>query len=457
MSIPRNRLRQSFSGSDSSLSAAADSALQRILWTAFAVTVPLFGVDMWRFIYEPLRIHIALPMLVLVLVGVVGCFETITRSGSVPPESRLRGGTRLIAIFTGLFVLWHVVAMARAFDVALAGREVIKIAAGLGCLLAVLAFFPRNPKFVERFWAIAVWSTSVLMVLMIYSYVFVYHAPYLGSDLSQDSPVGKNQMAGFLVYILPLALTYACTARWRLHRLIPLFVLVAALVYGGSRGAWVASVIALVAICLLARSVVVKRVLLLVVLAAILVSGSGLVLKNVIEVDVLDAELRMAYLFHPDQVLKFDSYNLRMSLVQRALALAGQSPIIGLGLTNTRATLGRLPHNDYVLIFCDLGVIGLALFTVVLVVLISSFFRRTELQPGDRRMWTALGVRGALVAELVFMLTMDRIYTTTLFWTFIGLSIVAINAWPERALMARPPQAPSHRIRRPRRRDSSPS
>jgi O-antigen ligase len=402
-----------------------DSSPTRRLWLLLALTFPLFGVQFFRYNNATLQTHLAAPMLVLGLIAVLGAFERAAARGSSSASPGLaRRRANRVLLLGYIFLLAHVLSLLLAVDPVYGIREVYKLALGLICLSAIVALFPRDVRFLAKFWTIVVWSTAGLALYLLYQSAVVFNVPYLVSEFGEDSRAAKNQLAGLLVYVFPFAIGYAVSPGRanRLGQWVPALVLATALLYNGSRGGWVATLIGMVvASSMMARAYGIRRVLGPIVLVMIALAAGSLILKASVDIERLDYQKRLQFFYDPESVPEFDTVNQRTQRVMGALRMFASSPIIGVGLSNATAVMGTLPHNDYALMLGELGLVGTLLFGIIASVLVRSM--KVPRVPAEGQ-WLQSAWRAGLIGELVFMLSMDRIYSTTLFWAFVGVSLV---------------------------------
>ena len=138
----------------------------------------------------------------------------------------------------------------------------------------------------------------------------------------------------------------------------------------------------------------------------------------VLFVGELESYRRFIFLFDPQSIPELNSYEVRGSLILEGLKLALEMPIFGVGLTNVKMKLGLWPHNDYVAILGDMGIVGLGLFLSLLGMLLARVWSIDS--RGNRGIpYTSLGKQGALVSTLVFLFFSDT-YTIVPFWILLG-------------------------------------
>lgn len=420
-----------------------DTSLLRWLWILLALTFPLFGVEFFRYNTASSRIHIAAPMMVLVVTVGVGLLAYLKRGSRIVHGPRVSDRRMMWLLILGyLFVIWHMVGVLQAKDSAVASREVYKIGLGLICFSVIVAFFPRDEDFLARFWTVAAWSTTVLLAYLIYESAFVYKAQYLISEVYERSNYAKNQLGGYMVYMFPFAVGYASTREQRILKWPPALILMIAMIYNSSRGNWVASAVGLlIAVGFVGKSLGRKRVLGMIGIVAVVVFASYVALESSVDVSRLEYHRRLQYFYDPDSVPEFDTWNSRSSRVMGALTEFTKSPIVGVGLGNTSIAMGTLPHNDYLLVLSELGVVGAGLLVSIIWIVLKSM--KTVRAKTDLT-WVEFAWRAGLIGELIFMLSMDRVYSSTIFWVFIGLSLVAAEIESQRAVL-RPAAVPRGR------------
>jgi O-antigen ligase len=385
-----------------------------------ALTVPLFAVQFWRINNEGLHIHIAPPMLII---GIIVCIALCMGFFRILPAT-----SRLPVFSASVFFLCHLLSMMRAGDLGLAIREVGKLGFGLACFWAIAASFPRHEEDLQRFWKTALLVSAGLYLILMYWHFFVFKSSYLSGNLDELSRIGRNQVAEYLVYITPFSFASFGERRSRLRSSLITIVFVAALVYGGSRAAilsvacaagygfwrlWVQGKLKF------GRFIIVVLGIVLVV-----VLPFAAVLKYVPDIETAR---KFHYLVDPNTVSRDDktdispinSYHERGYRIRGGIAMFLDSPIYGVGLTNSNIILGTLTHNDYVSILAETGAIGFFSFLGILWAVKRRLFGRPwRLNRADH--WTGFGFQMAFVAVLASLMFTNS-YTTPFLWIFLGL------------------------------------
>ena len=398
----------------------------RIAWLILAVTLPLFAVEFLRYNNDAMRIHIAVPMFV---VGLIVGAGLLAHASTRLPGHRvvlMRGMARHLPVLALLFLVWFAFEAIRADNQALATREVVKIGLGMLSLWAVIALFPPERRFLERFWRLVIWASAALMAFLLYRSVLVLESDYLVSQLGEQTRAGRNQTMWYLVFVLPYAVAYLWYARNKVIAGLPLFVLIVAWIYAGSRGSWIAATVGiLVMVFFVGRERQgFKRVTAFVIVVGAVGVLGWWALSTYIPSGYLESCDRFLYLFNPSDYPELTSYGNRWAFIKGGWDCFQTSPLIGLGLTNIQGCAGTV-HNDYVRIFTDLGVIGGVLFVGILATIWVNVWPRAPRDRLEGMSWVSLGTRGSLVGVLVSLIFLNNAYTVTLFWLFLGLALIS--------------------------------
>jgi len=405
-------------GSVSKGSLLAGDRLLKPLWLAFALTCPLFAVEFLRFNNETLRIHVALPMVVLALILAVGCATLV--AGALRgvdtgwrPAPETRWEWQLLAALS-CFVAWHVVAWARAEAWVLPTREILKVAFGSFSVWGVLTFFPRDRRFHEQFWRIVLWTSALLVAVLVAEYAFVFRYPFLGNELAGVPNTYSIQLAWYLTPVMLHAAFYVSEAHRKWVAFLILFVFATGWLYIGSRAAWLAVGTGLLAVALRTRGR--KLVSYAWPIGAAVTAGAVFLLAFV------PAQLafprRALFLVSPGSVPELHTYEIRYGLAEATWGCFKASPLTGIGLGNTDRCIQFSTHNDYIAILSDLGIVGLSIFLTVLIIVGTKVLLGS--QDESPSAWISHGSRASITAIAVILL-FHNIYTATFFWLLLGL------------------------------------
>ena len=431
------------------------SRLLTTLWMLVGLTFPLFAVDELRLNFQSVLIHIAPPAMFLAIIAVLGLLAVIERAGTVPRSMFAVRHWNLFVAVVVLFFLWHLFESVRSNSV-LGVREVVKLGTGVLCLFGTYLFFPRDPRVLDRFWQAVVWSSAVVMGYLVYIYAFVFGAEFVGIVLNEQNTAGRNKLGSYLAFVVPFALFNLLTARRKPVAAIPALILLGATAYSGVRGAWLSTIIGFCSIAVPAvRGRSLKKLGGAVIVAATLAFVAMYLLNFYIGDKVeLAWQSRLAQLVKPEPLSGRSSFETRLEINLETWRVFLSSPIIGVGLFNTGARVSLISHNDYLSIASDLGAVGLLLFLSCLAIVWSNLRRLASREGFTRANWTSWGTKMSFVALLAFMFTIERFYTTMLFWIFMGMCLVAhdlaarrprrpvVRPQPSHALVSR--TAPAH-------------
>lgn len=399
--------------------------MDRVLWLGLALSMPLFGVLIGRItITDPLIFQMQIPLILLVIIGAVawlrqsqvGVFYTRNTTPKLAP----------LNIIIWLFILWHLINIGRSIDFLVALREVIKLIIAIGTFYVVVFFCPRNPKLIERFWQITFWSSAVFLIGLIYFYAFIFHAGFLGVHTEAETASNRNLLSWYLTLIFPYAMTCSFWSKNRKPAFIPLSIFVLAMIYIGSRMAWVATFLAVLAIALLAGGQEAKkRFLKITVLATAVFLASLLGLNELANVAGTEGDLsyqsRFQDLLSLGSDQRYSSIEIRMELNRENWQYFLSSPLIGIGYMNSsvRNLYGLVNHNDWLLLLADTGIVGFGLFAAILGWISLQAWR---LRGHD--WWVTHGNLGALVGIITSLFFIDA-YTTVFLWVILAMILVS--------------------------------
>jgi O-antigen ligase len=99
---------------------------------------------------------------------------------------------------------------------------------------------------------------------------------------------------------------------------------------------------------------------------------------------------------------------------------------IGYGMTGYLAQEGKSPHNDYLRAYVETGLIGLAVYLVVIVLLIRLGLRAVRAAPpGTLDRGVAVGYLGCAVALALTSVASNEIVSVVILWYFVALAAMA--------------------------------
>jgi hypothetical protein len=391
-----------------------------------AVCFPLYAVDFLRI--HPGNIELALPMITTALIIPVGILGHRTIINWARPF------VGLWLLLAG-FYLWHILRLHDLQYPALAVHEMMKLATGLVFFWCITTYFPRENGALERFWAYVLWGSTALMAFLIYKYAVVFEVPFLNKFLilAEDPALermGKNHPAWYLAAVLPYAIFYG----WQSHlnvfiKWIPAFILLFALMYTQSRGAWLAFILGM-GVSWLSILSVDKRA----AIRALCIGALGLsvfivlsLMFSYVLVDLSEIPLRMLSIVQPESIsdsmsyLGKHSYERRWGIVLEALHEIHLSPLIGSGFTNISGHFST--HNDHLNIVAELGFFGETLFIGIFAMILWIYGSFRGISQSQAH-WTAIAGRGSLAALIVLTLFLNS-YTSPFFWSVVALYCIS--------------------------------
>jgi len=271
---------------------------------------------------------------------------------------------------------------------------------------------------------------------------------------------GNSQLlASFLVLLLPVAVVFAQQGAMNARRI---FALTAAVMVIGTlfltqnRSAWIGAAVGLVVVALLAVKTVgfrevrtQKHLFVAPALAALVAIGAFFALSNTGE--VVGARAQTLTAAQAD-----GSFQWRMGMWDTARKMIADKPLTGRGIGSfpmvagyysnhqapsvhqvktVGADLASVPHNEYLQIAAELGLVGLGLYLAVLAGFFVRGFKALSRIGSDTRKWMLIACMGAIAAQCVDALGNPGwrfADVSPLFWLILGTGMAATRTHRER-------------------------
>jgi O-antigen ligase len=235
-------------------------------------------------------------------------------------------------------------------------------------------------------------STIFLRMFTVISSLILFYDLY-GFVASGDLQNGRyfigsffwhNQIAGFLLFLIPILVSFLLTTRSKFFKtflFITSALAIAGFVQTYSRGAWLSFFGALVLFVFLYRKFLLekkKTLFMVFILVAAILIGVSMAKKTQTVVDTIQGELT------PQS--RTVSGKLRLSVWENSLRIIKDNPIIGVGPGGFGSAYYRYQsepwlyakdaHNYFLQITAELGIVGLAIFTLLLFVTAYNAFKQ---------------------------------------------------------------------------------
>jgi len=419
-------------------------------------------VGICRFVtaYEWVVLALMLPLvlfpsperaLVLLLIPVLWLVRWVATGHLVPP-------TPLDWSLFGL-LLMVLVSQYATFDMAHSLVKIAGLVYGLAVFYAVVQWIGYS--FSRLWWGIGVLYLLVLGLVGVSLVVFGWMGavPGLGSVLAKipaqitalaSRSVNPNQVAGILLWLLPLAMLLAATVLWQGRDLVNRFgwwrvgllvlVLIGAsvsmlgvLLLTRSRGALAGMVAALVVMGLVGITAVSRKLTVILIISLLVVSMVGVALSGPEKInDTFFAQVGI------DSENPLTSIDGRLEIWSRAIYGLQDFPFTGMGMNNFRKVVHVLyplflippsediahAHNHWLQAGLDLGIPGMIAYMAVWLGLAFMLWWSWQRAQDIWLQVLALGFIGCLVAYFVYGL-LDTIALGArpgfVFWGMVGL------------------------------------
>lgn len=223
--------------------------------------------------------------------------------------------------------------------------------------------------------------------------------------------VGANAFSYFLVFLSLMALGLAFYAkprlRWPLLGFAGILTLTLVLTY--TRTAWIAFAAgAMVLAAFAGRKVLIAMVVVLVL--------------SVLFVPAIGDRFQELGSDNSYNTYRRDSLEWRIAYWTDIIPLANANPVTGIGLKMTSEVADKLPHNDYLRSYVEMGLVGLAAFITVLVAMIRTPWKALKIATDPLHRGILLGFLSIGVALAVASLADNLINQVVVLWYVFALA-----------------------------------
>jgi putative inorganic carbon (hco3(-)) transporter len=239
-----------------------------------------------------------------------------------------------------------------------------------------------------------------------------------------------NAFGFYLVLLLTMgaALLPHVRLRARSLLLVLLWLSAGALLVTYSRGSWVAIVVGLVVVGFLQD----PRLI-------VLVAG----VAAVVVISLSPVAERLEDLRSDQQVAGVEGNSLAWRLEHwgTVTKLADESPIIGIGpkMTQYVTDSAKVPHNDYLRAYVEMGILGVTAYAGIIVALIHTARKALAWAPHGLGQGVAVGFAGCVAAFLVFSVAENVMSHVVVLWYFVAFAAAAVTVSRQRS----PTQGPA--------------
>ena len=380
-------------------------------WLLFAFFLPLWALRLFR-ITVGVKFHLALPMLILILLGISFLPFFFLRG-----HSHIKKIPKFWLIYTFFTVQIFSLLCSSLFygEIANAFKLIITLAFGIS-LYILMTLTIKDFRQLERMFQLTFIFGTILLIVLIYRYLFVFHSQFLGNNIFVQTGGGRNQLGFFLSLFTPLMLSYTVFHKsWK--SFIGSFVFLGASIYTLSRATWVSVIVAIAFLLITSkhRKKYIRFLVLFTVIISIFLSFYPQLISSL--------KNRLT----ESMTLTERSIARRIDLASVSLRSFLSHPVFGVGLGNFDKVavphgLNPASHNDYLQILVEQGIIGLLVFLFLLGSIFIKAVRTLKRNTGEIR-WLQEGIAASLVSMIVGFLFINA-YETLPVWYIFGAGAV---------------------------------
>jgi len=336
----------------------------------------------------------------------------------------------IASLFFLLFLCWMFLSAFFSQDTTEAIWEILRTLSYFGLFLTIYNLVRKN-NFAQTFLLLSFTIVGMAFVLKDLYNFFSWGELSSGGRLV-GSFYWHNQMAGFIVLLVPLLLSLFLLTKnlyFKFISLLAIFVSLFALVLTYSRGGWISLLASLVLFFAFSFKKIKSHIKPLFITLAIFIIVTFIVIKPVgvgKTVQSIKSEL--------SSQTRSVSGNLRTTVWQNAFKIIKDNPIFGVGpgafgssyyrYQNVPWLYAKNTHNHYLQYAAELGIIGFFLFAAVILSALFRVFRERKRLGDERRHPLLLGVIAALFGSAFHALIdvdWTRISLYSIFWLLLAV------------------------------------
>ena len=308
--------------------------------------------------------------------------------------------------------------------------EILRIASYFALFLTIYNLIRKNKLTQSFLLTCFVISGSILLVKDLYNF-FSWGGLSNGSYLV-GSFYWHNQMAGFIVVLIPLLLSFFLASRnlyFKFVLLSIIFLSLVAIVFTYSRGGWISLVASLMLFSVISFKKIKSHIKPLFIIFGIFTIATFIVLKPA-NVGKKAQSIRTELSNQTRSV----SGNLRTTVWQNTFKMVKDNPIFGVGPGAFGAAYNRYQtvpwlyakhvHNHYLELAAELGIIGFFLFAVIILSALFGVLAEIKGFGDETRYPLLLGVIAALFGSALHAfidIDWSRISLYSIFWILLAI------------------------------------
>ncbi len=394
--------------------------MNSIIWIFSFISYPLLGVELFRFSIGKLQVPIF--FIFLLIIGVNSLFSLCINKKKI---NKIYYTQKIFLLSFTTFTIFHMINMILSSDIERALIQQVKLIICLMTIVIIWFSFPKNPNLLRKLLDVMIISSTVLLFLYIYHYIFVLHAPYLSIEWDEISQYGKNQIGLYLSLSLPFVVWRSMYSGLFSPWLISLVIHIFAMFYTLSRGTWVTVAISFFSIITLylikekspkRKKQIIKSIFMI----AMCIIGIFCYFYTE-QISPIRFEERLNSLLALQDVGNEMSISLRKELISKALDIFSKNPLLGIGTSAFMLESGLNAHIDYLLILSEQGIIGFSMFILIIISIIKGILAVPE-----KFSWEILGLKQASLGAIIYLFFINA-YNVLMIYVIWGILLYYEN------------------------------
>ena len=318
-------------------------------------------------------------------------------------------------------------------------KELVKLTMSITVFIYILAFFKPDKKFIENFWKVVLWSSTLVLGFFIIRSLANGNLFLSTSMIDMTERLGRNVTGWFASMLFPFALVYLFLCKGiknKMIHFIPFSVILFAAMYSLSRSAWIMCVISIFTflwfVSKVSPKIAIRAFFIILLISISMIIG----IASIVDDFYIFAEFLEKLLWFTNITSGTETYNTfdqRFTRIFDALNIFSHYPVFGVGMGNFvhhPLSLGGQAHNDYALILGETGIAGLILIFLLIIISLICLRNKGKFQGIEKVSWTYFASKMTFFNLIFSMLFVDA-YRTPQVWIFLSLVLITIRSCEE--------------------------
>ncbi len=286
----------------------------------------------------------------------------------------------------------------------------------------IVLFFLKDIKSIFYCYTVFIIINLLFAIIAIYlNYNTILSGELFRLAIFKGSPIGFATQMG-ISFFLALSLMKFKDKKQIALKIAVLFALLIGLLLSNSKGPLLSLVLCMIVYILLIYDKPIPKKITIFLLFCLTVLGVFMILPE-------SVTFRYTSIFHSEDILSVSSLHTRIFLQKKAMEFFLQHPIVGIGLGGFESIFGKgmYPHNIFLELLAETGILGILPFLFLLIIIFKKGIELVKFPLDDDQKSLARGTFIALLYLILAKQVSGNLNELRLFFFFAGILILIFH------------------------------